>query len=594
MSGQLLHNFSPSAYKRMLIGIWLCLAICTAWYHRKDANVLTWDNYGYYLYLPAVLKYQDIKEYAFTQIHHENYQISGSIYQIQATETEKKVPTYLYGMALLYLPFYLLAELIAYMGGFARDGLSAPYQWSIIFGAWVLGLVSMALNFRLLATLFTPKIAFIAIAILLFATNYSYYLISNPASPHIYLFFLYSLLLYLTHKYYTHPTIFMACGIALSVGVLCLSRPSEWVSVFIPVLWGGSLLSNFKKHWQHWFLAVLIIFLVAIPQLLLWKYATGKWLFNPYPFSPDWLNPHVLDGLFSYRKGWFVYTPVMLIALSGLLFRRSRNAVWHMAVLFFFIFNLYMVFTWPMWWYTSSFGMRALVQSYPVMLLPLSAFLWHVLEMKRSYKLAWGLLIGLLAALNIFQAWQYEKRIIPLDGTTKTYYWKVFGKTERDKMLYRFLELEKEAPNRYCSSPTELIYYTALADGQNNEPIENHCTSAQVYCHTLEANVPVIHEKEGRSTWFILSGTFYLQGDRFGDWDEAKAVLSIEEADTVLYWKSVRIQRLTEIRKWTDFKFEFQPKVNSASAKVKAYFLNEGPDTLEVKSFKLSTCESKD
>jgi len=49
-----------------------------------------------------------------------------------------------------------------------------------------------------------------------------------------------------------------------------------------------------------------------------YKAGTGSWWQDGYSgLGFDWLEPHLMDGLFSYRRGWLVYTPVMLFALIG-------------------------------------------------------------------------------------------------------------------------------------------------------------------------------------------------------------------------------------------------------------------------------------
>ena len=46
--------------------------------------------------------------------------------------------------------------------------------------------------------------------------------------------------------------------------------------------------------------------------MLYWKHIMGTFFFYSYDQEGFFFgNSHVLDGLLSYRKGWFIYTPIM-------------------------------------------------------------------------------------------------------------------------------------------------------------------------------------------------------------------------------------------------------------------------------------------
>jgi hypothetical protein len=579
---------------RFLLLTWLMVGLLSVFYHKDKANVITWDNYGYYLYLPAFLKYGDWDTFAFVQEHHKNYPISSGIYQIQTSPVEKTVPTYLYGMSVLYLPFYLMADGMAKCASFPDDALSPPYQWALIAGAWFYGLLALWLLFKVLASFWSINIVWLSLLVFLGSTQFAYYTIAYPASPHVYLFFAYAALLWATVRYFEKPDRIFSAVIGLIVGILCLSRPSEWVSVLIPLGFAFSKKVRIKEHILNGLLAVVVVLCMAIPQMVLWKYSTGQWIYNPYPFEPDWLNPHIIDGLFSYRKGWLVYTPVMVLAILGMFLKEFRKGVWFWPVVLFFLFNLYMVFTWPMWWYTSSFGMRALIQSYPVMLLPFTAFLHQIQDSSKGSRfVAYGLLF-LLSALNVFQTWQYEKRIIPLDGTTKKYYWKVFGKTERDKMLYRFMDLESEMPARLESVCDFSDSYICSPDENGAIPLVGksglNCDRSREYCHTLQLTCGPYESKPPKTLWIVVSGEYAMLSDRFGEWEQAKMVVSMDHGDSTVYWKGVRLQPLTEVNTWTPFRFEYEINDPWEGAVVKAYLWNNGPDTLLLREMKMGMC----
>src|SRR6185436_10253555 len=117
-------------------------------------------------------------------------------------------------------------------------------------------------------------------------------------------------------------------------------------------------------------MAVLGI-LIFLPQLFYWKHQTGSWFFNSYLNEHFYFNnPHVFYGLFSFRKGWLVYTPIMFFALAGLytLFKTMKEFFY--PVLILFLLYIYVAFSWWCWWYGGSYGQRALIDIYPFLAVP--------------------------------------------------------------------------------------------------------------------------------------------------------------------------------------------------------------------------------
>lgn len=168
----------------------------------------------------------------------------------------------------------------------------------------------------------------------------------------------------------------------------------------------------------------IAFFIVWIPQFLYWKYTTGSFLFYSYTSERFFFNhPHFIDGLFSYRKGWLVYTPIMILALIGIPFLFIKLREFSCAITVFTILNLYIVFSWWCWWYGGSYGMRALIDFYGMLAIP-SAVLFN--EAKKWKKLVFVTLIGiafLCTVQNLFNIRKYETGAIHWDSMTKEAYW---------------------------------------------------------------------------------------------------------------------------------------------------------------------------
>jgi len=178
---------------------------------------------------------------------------------------------------------------------------------------------------------------------------------------------------------------------------------------------------------------VLIIFsafLVWLPQLIYWKIATGHFIYYSYNNERFYFTqPRIIEGLFSFRKGWLLYTPMMLFAFAGLFLLKDELKKIQTGIWLFILLNIYITFSWWCWWYGGAFGMRSMIDSYAIMALPLASTVNYFRNKKRLVRILFFSSAIFFVVLNIFQTYQYEKRILRYDGINRKLYFKIFGKT---------------------------------------------------------------------------------------------------------------------------------------------------------------------
>ncbi|HIE15467.1 MAG TPA: hypothetical protein EYP69_00935 [Bacteroidales bacterium] len=191
----------------------------------------------------------------------------------------------------------------------------------------------------------------------------------------------------------------------------------------------------FFKFRYHILTMFFFAFLIFIPQFLYWKLITGHYIYYSYGDEHFfWTNPHIIDGLFSYRKGWLIYTPMMSFALVGIFFLKKALKKFFIPLLIFVPLNIYIIFSWWCWWYGGSFGQRAFIESYAIMSIPLAMVIYRVYRTKIFViKSIFTVLLLFFIYLNMFNSYQYIHEVIHYDGTTKELYWKYFGRyTKQD------------------------------------------------------------------------------------------------------------------------------------------------------------------
>jgi hypothetical protein len=379
----------------------------------------------YYSYLPAVFVHHDLK-----------FNFPNSYWLVTAPNGQG-VAKGTMGMSLLYSPFFLIAHGIAKVFDYPADGYSKPYVWSVYYGTLIYSLLALLILRRALRYYFSEKITALTLAVVFFGTNLMYYTLGWGEMPHSYLFFLYSALIYLTIKWHHHQHWRYMTGIAFISGMATLIRPSEGLVIMIPLLFAiynrssfnGKMVLLWRNKWQL-LVAAIVFVLPLLPQLFYWKYATGNWVFYSYGESERFFfnDPKLLDVLFSYRKGWLLYTPLMALALAGFFTMKIRARVFFIGVLLFFLINLYLLSSWWSWWYGGSYGMRSFVQYYAFFAFPMAAFFaWVIYKLRLKMRILVIVVLPFIA-LSLFQTYQYKKVYIHWDSMTKEAYWMVFGR----------------------------------------------------------------------------------------------------------------------------------------------------------------------
>lgn len=94
------------------------------------------------------------------------------------------------------------------------------------------------------------------------------------------------------------------------------------------------------------------------------------------------------------------------------------------AISIFTFFNIWIIIAWSDWRYGASYSCRAIIQSYPVMALPLALTVGNMLSGFKKY--VFPLLLVFFTFLNIFQIWQYNSGVLHYNDMNRHYYQAIF------------------------------------------------------------------------------------------------------------------------------------------------------------------------
>jgi hypothetical protein len=337
------------------------------------------------------------------------------------------------GTAFLYTPFFLLAHGAATLFGIPANGYSWIYEYFIVLGAIAYATAGLGFLRGVLRRHFADGAVALTLVTVFAGTNLFYYTTVESGMTHVYSFFLFALVLRLTVAWHTRPRWGTTLGLGAVLGLATVVRPTNAAVVVVfllyrvdPRTWREKL-ALLGRHRLRLLAALAVAFVVVAPQLVYWKYSTGSWVYYAYGNERFFFsNPHIIEGLTSYRKGLFVYTPIMSLAFAGMLLPLRRQREWLWAVVTFTAVNLYVVFSWWCWWYGGSFGSRALIESYAIWAIPMAAMIEWLLAHGRIVKSASVLAIATLVCLNLFQTEQYRQTLIHWDSMSRDAYWAVF------------------------------------------------------------------------------------------------------------------------------------------------------------------------
>ncbi len=401
---------------------------------------ISYDVAGYYWYLPSIFIYNDLKKQEFASDIQSKYDLVGNQQPVPGYKLENGnfILKYSAGMSVMYSPFFFIAHLYAALTEIPADGFSAPYQFCLQLGGFIISIIGLWYLRKLLLTFYGDLPVAITLLALVAGTNYLNYSAIDSGMPHTWLFTLYTLLILNTISFYKEFKTKYCVRIGLLAGLIVLTRPTDIIGILIPLLWGLETvtISSIKQRFSLLFqlrnkliIAALATTCVFCVQVIYWEFASGDLIIYSYQDQEfSWAHPHFLDYMFSYRSGWITYSPIMIFAFIGipvfLLYGRNKVAI----ITFFFI-SLYVTCAWDIWWYGWTGG-RAMIQSYPVLLFPIASFISYVIRHKILKVIAIPVLI-FCVYLNLWfthQVHTSNPAFILTPDIQGGYFWKTYGR----------------------------------------------------------------------------------------------------------------------------------------------------------------------
>jgi hypothetical protein len=588
-------------------------------------NTFSYDVFGYYMYLPLTFKYNDITIQHISTIDNilKTYHASETFYQAVKWDNGSWVMRYPIGLSVLFSPFYFISDAITQFTDYPRDGFSRPYQLGVLYGCLFYTLIGLYFVKKILTSFFNDRTSALTMICIVLGTNYFFHvsLHGQGVMSHNLLFSMYAIIIYLTIKWHQSFSVKHIILLGIFTGITALCRPSEIICLIIPIFYGvynlntlkakASLLINYKKQI---FLFIILISSIGFIQFGYWKYASGHFIINPYGAGNpgeglELLQPHILKVLFSFRKGWFIYTPLMLFTMIGFWQMHKHNKLLFLPVFFYFIINFYIVSCWSCWWYGSCFGVRSLIPSYAVLTLPLGYFICFAL--KDKFKYFYSLFIFLFIILNLFQSWQMTVGIMDPANMSRAYYFSTFLQTskptpEQSKLLLKGkfndgIEIfTKEDSLTHILNYAQLINFETKSKDINSKFLSDsiHHSGKLSIVTNIEnpysSNIEVPFRDISKKSYTWIKASIWLYSNYPADSLNATFIIELRHKGYIFKQKLYPLNNANfKSHVWNNLEYYYFTPDDLRSTKdlVRTYFWNRSPHTIYVDDLMMQSYE---
>jgi len=251
------------------------------------------------------------------------------------TDTGRRINFGTIGCAILWSPFYAVGDLVARATGAPVDGFSKPYIAAVAYASAVYGFLSL-----LLALACTRRLGlngFGAVLAIWFGTPLLFYMYVAPPFSHATSAFSVALFVYTWLRVRDTWSPRGAAALGAVGALMTMVREQDAFFVFGPMLdflvlegrpgWRlvvGGMVGRGPRRlkagaWKPVLAAAAAFTITFTPQAAAYIVLNGH--LGPHAsvgHKMNWMGVHSVEVLFSPEHGYFVWTPLALIAIAGL------------------------------------------------------------------------------------------------------------------------------------------------------------------------------------------------------------------------------------------------------------------------------------
>lgn len=384
----------------------VCLVLfwLSAFLPRADGSLLGSDGTHYFAYLPSVILDGDLDFANDYQVLLAGEPQKLDEYLNTLTPTGRPANVWSIGPAILWSPFYLathgvMLALSSLDLPVQADGYGYPYQLVVLSSNIVLAGIGLLLIQRAVGHVVARKESIAAgLLVVTFGGNLVYYMTVEPHMSHATSVLGVGILSWLWLSYRDRADPVHGTKLGATAGLMALVRPQDGLFLALPYL--DRLLRAFRvtpgprlvQLTRGAVVSATVALIVFSPQLFVWLKLWGS-IGSPYALRGEefyWFDPALFEVLLSTRRGLFVWHPVFLFAVIGLIVlgRRDRFLAW--TSLIGFAIQWYLIASWWAWEQGKSFGGRMFIVCTPLFIIGIAALWDRLIDLDRRSFGIWG------------------------------------------------------------------------------------------------------------------------------------------------------------------------------------------------------------
>jgi hypothetical protein len=270
------------------------------------------------------------------------------------------------GVALLWAPLvtatHAVVSVAARLGAdIAPNGFSTIYQTAATTSTFLYGFAALLLIEGRLRVLYGAGVALLGVVALWLATPLFFYMVANPSMSHGVAVFASALLLVAWLRARADPRPGRWALVGAAGGLLCLIRAHYTPLLLLPA--ADLAFSRGERRLRSCALLMAPPVALGLLQLAVWyrlygpgflEAVTGMNLIHGF-------EGHLLDVLFSPRKGLFVWTPLYAVAALGWVGWLRRDRRFGVLLVAGFVMTAWLMSLFDDWWGSDSFGQRRML-----------------------------------------------------------------------------------------------------------------------------------------------------------------------------------------------------------------------------------------
>ncbi|MBU1167389.1 glycosyltransferase family 39 protein [Patescibacteria group bacterium] len=447
----------------LVLLFFICFVIFLGVTYLKPAWDIRSDGFGYYSYLRSLFFDGNIFFGNEQDFFKDTFDIKKRTFYDHVTTTGYYPNPFAIGSAILWLPFFLVAVVLQKLFNFENylclPGYNAPFQSLLNVASIFYGLLGAYFSFKTARLFFKQSTSLFAVLSIVLASPLIYYFIYEGIWSHLNSFFMISLFYYAYFYFQKRDMVgkYMALGLIFGLAVLVRWQNLLFGSVFVLefLFTAGEWLALNKKEGRKYNIKYVFGFIVVsvkkygqimlglliafLPQMFAWKLVYGEVLVIPESNTHlSLFEPAFVDFLFSKARGFFIWSPIYVISILGLLLflRQKSFKAWSLTkrVMTFlmltvpFLLQVYLNSSLSDWYgggAPGAFGARRMLNASVIYILGLAAFYSLFYQSKKKWpKLIPFLLTLILVSLNILLMIAMARGYIEFDLSGNL--WQVF------------------------------------------------------------------------------------------------------------------------------------------------------------------------